>query len=77
MFICVVCKGSFVLEDVKVGRYFPSTGACLSCYQRMNKSKETCFGDEFDPKALACQVCPDRVVCRVFVQHPKDSMRER
>jgi hypothetical protein len=77
MFYCGVCRGSFFLDDVQQGRYFPSTGVCLVCYQKMAKSKDTCFGELYDPKAIACQACPDRNVCAIFVSHPHDSMKER
>jgi hypothetical protein len=77
MFSCVQCQGVYFLEDIKAGRYFPSTGMCLLCYQKMAESDDTCFGGMYDRKAPVCRICPDRVVCSVFVAHPHDSMRRR
>jgi hypothetical protein len=77
VFYCVVCRGSFVLDDVQKGRYFPSSGVCLVCYQSMSKSKDTCFGKLYDKKSIVCQSCPDRNVCTIFVVHPNNSMEER
>ena len=79
MFYCVMCGESFTVEDVKDGAYFPSTGGCLACYQKMAKSSITCFGDAklYDRKALGCKECPDKRLCVIFVQHPHDAMRER
>jgi hypothetical protein len=78
MFNCISCRRAYTLDDVMKGRYYPSTSVCLQCYQDMAKSKTTCFGsDLYDRKAMACQACPDRQVCSVFVQHPHDSRSER
>lgn len=80
MFACLLCSTRYELEDVKAGRYFVSTGVCLSCYQKMAKTDSTCFGDRelYDSEALPCKKeCPDRVVCQIFVSHPHDSMRRR
>jgi hypothetical protein len=71
MFACTQCIERYTVEDVKEGRFFPSTSTCLSCYQKMAKSKVRCFGKEkmFDLKQLACQECPDSRICRTFLRH--------
>jgi hypothetical protein len=78
MFSCLICNSRYELEDVKAGLYFVSTGVCLTCYRKLAKSDNTCFGKLYRARALPCKSeCPDRVVCRVFTHHPNDSMKER
>lgn len=74
MFICVLCPKEFTEQDVKEGTYFPSTGVCLECYNRLNKSRLSCFGDKdkYDIRTVACQQCPDSRLCKRFVKHRKD-----
>jgi hypothetical protein len=77
LFSCVLCSQGYSLADIKAGRYYPSTGVCLTCYQRLYRS-DSCFGSSLhDPKAIACQNCPDKIVCSVFVAHRHDSMKGR
>ncbi len=79
LFTCVSCPERFTLEDVEEGKYFPSTGICLSCYRKMFKNKSSCFGKEllYDPHTLACsEECPDRKICRGFVTHLKEYMHK-
>lgn len=71
IFVCVSCSEQYSKEDVKHGLYFPSTSTCLDCYNRMQKSKTTCFGkkDKYDRMTIACRdECPDRKICKVFIK---------
>lgn len=76
---CLLCSDRFSSDDVDEGRYFAQTGICTKCYTRMKKSDDTCFGKEngdgrygFDESTEECgEFCPDREVCRLFVQNGK------
>jgi hypothetical protein len=75
MFACSQCPERYKLEDVQEGRYFPSTGVCLNCYQSMYKSKARCFGKKkmYDSSTVACgQECQDSVICKSFINHRKE-----
>ena len=75
MFACTLCPERYTEDDVKQGRYFPSTGVCVVCYKRMHKSKLRCFGKEkmYDSNTIICgTICPDSVICRAFINHKKE-----
>lgn len=74
IFKCQTCPVLFSTEDVEQGFYFPSTGICLECYREMKRSGRTCFGkvEKFDLTTNECgHECPDRNVCRVFIEARK------
>jgi hypothetical protein len=80
---CILCERKFDLADVKILRFFPSTGVCFDCYHRGTKNKRAawCFGKGsitglggqvleygYNPKARECQSeCPDRKFCPLFL----------
>lgn len=67
--------------DLQEERYFAETGICRDCYEKRQKSKETCFGKVtegrqlgYDEAAIECSTfCKDRKVCKEFV----DSIQNR
>jgi len=75
LFSCVDCPERFALSDVENGKYFPSTGMCISCYRKRFKNRSLCFGKKsmYDPNTIACgEECPDRRICKGFVKHRKE-----
>ena len=86
---CGECRERYSLQDVEQARYFPSTGVCLLCYQRLQARPHQvcCFGKKtlklpgkpvkygWDSQAVECRFeCPDRNICRAFVLSlPKES----
>jgi hypothetical protein len=63
---CVLCSERFSVKDVKEGRYFPSTGVCLGCYDKAKSGNKKlwCFG-QFDGQAIECKAeCLDRRLCK-------------
>lgn len=70
---CKLCPMIYSEADVRVGKFFPSTGICRRCYRKMQRVGTTCFGKKFDSTAQECQFeCPDRAICRVFVLREKE-----
>lgn len=73
LFKCLFCTETFSTADVREGLYFPSTGICLECYWNLSRGA-TCFGKKsrFDLTTNECgHECPDRKICRVFVEYRK------
>lgn len=81
LFECTMCAAKYTLADVKAGKYFPSTGICLKCYEQGKHSSFAvwCFGKTdvvkkkkvirfgYNAQSQACKdECPDRHICRVF-----------
>lgn len=65
---CVLCRERYSVQDVKAGKYYPSTGICLACYEKalQGNKKIWCFG-EFEPSVSECRAeCPDRRPCKRF-----------
>lgn len=65
---CTLCMERYSVQDVKEGRYYPSTGVCDKCYVKASKGnkKVWCFG-EFDKLASECRTeCQDRRICKAF-----------
>lgn len=63
---CILCWKPYTLADSYSLDYFVSSAVCRSCYE--HKAPE-CFGKRFDPEAIECKrLCPDRVVCKDWVQ---------
>jgi hypothetical protein len=80
---CSECAEKFSEDDVRLGKYFPSTMTCRGCYTQMQNLPHTvsCFGKVnrvkkgkivgygYDPAAPECsQECPDRKICKAFVR---------
>lgn len=78
MFACVQCSLRYTLEDVKSGLYFPASSVCLSCYKKMYKDSQSCFGDKtkYNLDLLPCQECGDKRICRSFIYHKKEFFRK-
>ena len=75
MFTCISCTEKYTEEDVKAGKYSPSTSTCVHCYKRMSKSKVSCFAKEelYDISTIACgQECMDSIICRSFIKHKEE-----
>jgi hypothetical protein len=74
---CLLCSKRYSVQDVQEGRYFASTGVCMSCYEEMAKKpiSASCFGKKtvgqqfgYNSRAIVCaKICPDREVCKQFV----------
>lgn len=79
--ICVGCREMFNLRDVSKLDYFPDTGLCFSCYEKMKRG-DGCFGKRtkkdnegkvkslgYKKDCLECsEICPDRVYCPLFLE---------
>jgi len=72
VFACSQCPERYTLDDIKHGRYFPSTGVCLACYIKMNKS--SCFGKKkyYNPSLPSCGIeCKDSTICKTAIYYPE------
>lgn len=63
---CILCWKPYALADSYALEYFVSSAVCRACYE--SKAPE-CFGKRYDADAGECKrLCPDRVVCKDWVQ---------
>lgn len=68
---CLICDEKFSISDIEKGTYISVTGICKECYKKMWKSELTCFGkaSKYEKETQECgSLCPDREVCRSFVE---------
>lgn len=72
---CLECKGRFTLSQVADGTYHVGTSTCRSCFHKLYKSKESCFGrrktarrEGYSESDVECQLhCMDREACRQYI----------
>lgn len=82
LFSCLECDEKFSLQDAINGKYKIETNICISCYKKKQRNPDTCFGKKtkgrrlgYDEEDLDCsEFCPDRKICREFVEKKKDSI---